>query len=223
DQISPDTEPYTRAPEWAIALGKKNAGLRKKLGLVPDYGPADATGGVWGWPRKIDYAFRQGQPGAIGGLVDLFGKGVKGKNAREMSEAQRWLARGAVRAITYDANQGELNRLYDESEVVQGEMSKLRRRIAPGTDLRISADNSTPEYDRLRERASEIETRMNELQIETRPGGLVNGERVVPDKKKKKKPSGRLPTTGGRLPTDGGRLPTSGARLPTSAGALPTG
>jgi hypothetical protein len=209
DKISPETEPYTRAPDWAIAAAKRNPWLKRKLGIVDNYGPTDAPGKVWGWPRKIDYAFRQGQPGAIGGLIDLAGVGVKGRNAREMTEAQRWLARGAVRATTYDAKQGEINRLYDELDTLtgpNGSITKLRRLIPKGTNERTSKENPTPEFLRLTERESEIEKRLQALQEQTRPGGIVKGKRQT---KKPRSSGGYATSGGGGYATGGGGYATN--------------
>jgi hypothetical protein len=216
DKISPDSEPYTRAPDWAIKAAKSNPWLKRKLGIVDDYAPADAPGKVWGWPRKIDYAFRQGQPGAIGGLIDLAGIGTKGRNARNMTGAQRWLARAAVRATDYDAQQGEINRVYDRLDELtgpEGSITKLRRRIAPGTNERISKENPTPEFTKLDDEASKLEERLQELQTITRPGGLVKGRRVSAPAST----SGRASTGSARASTGATRASTGRVRASTGA------
>jgi hypothetical protein len=180
DQISPDKEPYTRAPQWAIELAKRNPTIRKNLGLVDDYLPPDAPGKVWGWPRKIDYAFRQGQPGPIGAGLDFLGLGVKGSNARDMTQTQRALAFAGLRAIQYKDAQAGLTRLYDRRERIQTEMDKLARRAGSDPTLRGTSSNATPAYERYRQELSGIEEQINALQVETRApeGGLVKGERV---------------------------------------------
>lgn len=184
DEISPEKEPYTRAPEWAIkaaqAPGGVGAQIRKNLGLVDDYLPPDAPGKVWGWPRKVDYAFRQGQPGPVGAALDFTGLGVKGSNARNMSQTQRALAFFGLRSIEYKDAEAKLQRFYDRREQIQTEMDKLARRSGADPNLRGTSTNATPAYERYREELSGIEEQINALQKETRApvGGLVQGERV---------------------------------------------
>lgn len=164
DRIDRDDK-LTRAPRWAIELGKRDPQARKWLQLDPNYAPREG-GKAWGWPRKIDYGFRQAQPGAVAALIDVLGLGVKGKNAREMSEVQRQLARAGVRAIAYEHNQAELNRLYDESERVDARMRRLRSTYVPGTRVRVDAAHPTPEYTRLMRRQRVIEARKRALEGE---------------------------------------------------------
>jgi hypothetical protein len=178
DEISPEKEPFTRAPGWAIQAGKHSEKVRKALGLVDDYLPPDAPGKVWGWPRKMDYAFRQGQPGPINPLLDVIGLGVKGANARQMTKAQRLLAFSGLRAIKYESDPAKLNVLYDRRERVQTELDKLGRRAGADPTRRGTSSNATATGKRLSDELSAIETQIDELLPKTRPGGLIGNERV---------------------------------------------
>jgi len=180
DEIEPSKEPYTRAPEWAIKMGKASPAIRKKLGLVDDYLPPDAPGKVWGWPRKMDYAFRQTQPGFIGPLMDSLGQGVKGANARNMTQTQRLLAFAGLRAIKYESDPAKLNALYNRRERIQAELDRLARRSGANPLLRGTSSNATPRGEQLALELSGIEDQINDLQVKARApvGGLVKGERV---------------------------------------------
>lgn len=181
DQIQPDQEPYTRAPQWAIDLAKRNPAFKQATGMVSDYAPGEGDQ-AWGWPRKADYIARQLQPGPIAGVVDLMGKGVKGGNARNQSKAQRLLAAGlGVRATTWDRNKAEITRLYNEKNDVDKKVYMLRRRFAPDkSGERIGVDHPTPEFTRLFERQNEIQSKLDELSKIAKPKGFVGGHRVRP-------------------------------------------
>jgi hypothetical protein len=184
DEIQPEKEPFTRAPQWAIDAGKRSAFARKKLGLIDDYLPPDAPGKVWGWPRKIDYAFRQGQPGPINPLLDVLGKGVEGANARQMTKAQRLLAFAGLRAIKYESDPAQLNRLYDRRDTIQTELDLLGRRAGKDPTLRGTSSNATPRGAALAVEMAAIEKQLDALQKKTRPGGLVHGKRNRPQDNK---------------------------------------
>ena len=208
DAIKPEGEPLTRAPAWAIALAKKSPAARRKLGLVNDYVAPDGTRPEWGWPRKIDYAFRQGQPGVVGAFVDLAGLGTKGPDARQRTALQRDLARSGIRATTYDANRNRINQLYDARDRINGELEILRRRAAPGSDERISAERPTPRFTQLNDALSRLETELDKRLEQDRPGGLVHGRRVRPAPR----------STSGGYATSTGGFATGGNYATGSAG-----
>lgn len=178
DQIQPDAEPYTRAPEWAVALAKTVPWFKKAAGLVDDYAPTEGPP-VWGWPRKADYVSRALLPGAIGQIAGsgALGLGVKGANARALGIGQQMLAGLGTRAIRWDHDQAQIQRVYDRKDEVDNALYKLRRRTAPGSAERISVDNPTPEFTRLYDEQSKLEQQLYQLQLATRPGGIVKGRR----------------------------------------------
>jgi hypothetical protein len=213
DQIEKGSAPYTRAPGWAIAMAKADPGFAKKVGMVPDYVTPEGDK-TYGWSRKADYAFRQGMPGPIAPALDLLGLGVKGKNARDMSKAQRLLAFGGARAITYDPATAEINGLYAEQDRLTKAQTKLRHRAHPhdrqsnGGPLLINADHPTPEYLRNAAKLSNIGKRLDALKAGARPRGFVAGKAVADTRKRS---SGRI-ATGGRVNT-GGRINTGATRI----------
>ena len=224
DKIEPDKEHYTRAPDWVVKLAKIDPKIRKALDLRDDYLPSDSPGAVWGWPRKTDYFFRQGQPGLINPLLDIAGLGVKGKNARSMGKAQRLLATFGLRAIEYEGDQARLTKLYDDKERVQGELDKLGRRAGADPTRRGTSSNATPEGVKLSEELSQIESELDGLQRKTRGkvGGLVDNERVGGQAEGVSGLiGGRAPLTGGRRPLTGGRKPLTGGRRPLVGGRRP--
>lgn len=161
DQIQHEGEPLTRAPKWAIEVGKRDKKFARLTGLVPDYVPPDGKK-TWGWGRKPDYAFRQAQPGPISAITELLGGGVKGANARDMSRWQRIATDVGLRIAPYEGKQVQINGLYDEREKLEAEAQILRRRAGPSGG-RISAENTTKRYDEIRERMSQIERELAEL------------------------------------------------------------
>lgn len=180
DQIKPKDDPLTRAPAWAIAMGKGNdpasKAFRKWTGLVPDYAPVEGDE-VWGWSRNADYVSRQ-VPGILGAASKAGPIGVqKGKNARGLSPWQQALAFMGPRVKEYEPNQARINRIYDEIDKVDGKRRLLMRRTA-GTGARVNADNPTPEFTALSERLSELEKELDQRQRVARPGGYVKGRRV---------------------------------------------
>ena len=181
EQIQPDVEQDTRAPEWAVAMGKgsdpASTAFRKATGLRPDYVPAEGDK-VWGWSRKADYLSRQ-VPGAFGALTKTGPLGVqKGKNARAMEPWQQILSFMGPRVIEYDKNQAAINRAYDEAHEIRLKLNRLRRTAHPENGDRIGAENPTPTFEKLAERLSVIETDLDERMRIQRPGGYVKGRRV---------------------------------------------
>jgi hypothetical protein len=209
DQIQPSEEPYTRAPQWAVALAKNQPWFRKATGMVDDYAPTEGQP-TWGWPRKVDYTARALAPGAIGAIASsgALGLGVQGKNARSMNVTQQILGNLGLRTVEYNADQAKMTRLYDERERIATQIEKLRRRTAPGTNERISREHPTPEFNRLYEQQSQIETDLDVLERKTRPGGIVKGRRQGAAKA-----IGTLSRGGGTLSRGGGTLSRGGGTL----------
>jgi hypothetical protein len=186
DAIQDPSEPYTRAPGWAILLAKGNDPASKKFreqtGMVPDYEPPESTPGhkgTWGWPRKVDYTFRQ-VPGAVGAFTKIGPLGVQGGNARAMKPWQQIAAFMGPRVIEYERNSAQINKLYDDYEKVDVQRRMLMRRANPAGGGRINTDNPTPDFEALTEQMSKIQEELDALKRTTRPTGYVGGELQTP-------------------------------------------
>jgi hypothetical protein len=218
DQIEKDSDPLTRAPQWAVALAKRSPDFAKATGMVPDYVPPDG-GKTYGWGRKPDYFFRQGGPGPITPLLDLAGLGVKGGNARGMTKTQRILAAAGARTIEYKPSTAEVNKLYAEQDRLKKAAAKLnerahpRDRTASGGPYKINAEHPTPEYTRITKKISDVEKRLDALKRVERPHGFVGGRPVAESQSKAVGPTRRIAPSARRIAPSARRIAPTQRRI----------
>lgn len=148
--------PLVAAPGWAAQLYKRDRGLAKKLGIVPDYVDKRTGRKVAGWNGRTDYIFK-----AVPGLPNLLQQlTTQGANRRGQGTGQKALgALLGVKAEPLDPEGAMLEVLFTGLDDVTGKLGALNQQG-------VKAANATAEYRRLSAQQKQIKETITRLSRE---------------------------------------------------------